>query len=119
MKLEAATKEELIWWIRNHSFELSHALKRFDADILFHRSEGYRLKAEEAGKRFSQAVKEYNEILKPYFGKPIASIPTHIKKRAADLEGIMKSSSQEQRRHWNAEDKCLKMMESMEDNLAE
>ena len=111
MKLEDATKEELIWWIRQQSFELSHALKRFDADILFHRSEVYRLKAEEAGKRYKQAVTEYNEILKPYFGKPIASIPTHIKKRAAELEGVMKSFAQEMRRYWAAEVKCLKMME--------
>lgn len=111
MKLEDATKEELVWWIRQHSFELSHALKRFDADILFHRSEGYRLKAEEAGKRYKQAVAEYNEILNPYFGKPIASIPTHIKNRVVELEGVMKSSTQEMRRYWAAEDKCLKNLE--------
>lgn len=29
MKLEEATKEELVWWIKEHSFELSRAMGSF------------------------------------------------------------------------------------------
>lgn len=37
MKLEEATKEELVWWIKEHSFELRRALGSFSADIMFYR----------------------------------------------------------------------------------
>ncbi len=32
MKLEEATKEELVWWIKEHSFELRKAMGSFSAD---------------------------------------------------------------------------------------
>lgn len=41
MKLEEATKEELIWWIRQHTFEISHALRHFESEILFRRYKDY------------------------------------------------------------------------------
>ena len=34
MKLEDATKEELVWWIREHSFELRRAMGSFTSDIM-------------------------------------------------------------------------------------
>lgn len=37
MKLEEATKEELVWWIKEHSFELRRAMGSFSADIMLYR----------------------------------------------------------------------------------
>ena len=107
MKLEDATKEELIWWIQQHAFDLSYSLKRFEADIMLHRYDEYNTKAKLAGERFSSALSEYNSLLKPYHGKQISSIPEHVIKRAAALEKAMDSASKEQRRWWKAADKCM------------
>lgn len=60
MKLEEATKEELIWWIRQHTFEISHALRHFESEILFRRYKDYNAKAEIAGnsmKRHSMRIR--------------------------------------------------------------
>lgn len=108
MKLEDATKDELIWWIREHTFELSRGLDRFESDILLHRSEQYNAKAALAGVQFSQAFAEYRELLKPYNGKPVSSIPDHVVKRGAELEKVMEKANQKQRRCWAAADQCLK-----------
>ena len=45
MKLEEATKEELVWWIKEHSFELRRAMGSCSADIMFYRSKQYNAKA--------------------------------------------------------------------------
>ncbi len=107
MKLEDATKEELIWWIREHTFVLSRELDRFEADILFRRSEQYNAKASLAGEQFRQALAEYCKLLEPYYGKPLSLIPDHVIKRGAELETTMKKASQDQRRYWTAADNCL------------
>ena len=39
MKLEEATKEELIYWIKQHNFKLREELKNFESDILFYKIE--------------------------------------------------------------------------------
>lgn len=108
MKLEDATKKELIWWIQQHAFDLSYSLKRFEADIMLHRYDEYNRKAKLAGERFSSALSEYNSLLAPYRGKRISSIPEHVIKRAALLEKTMDSASKEQRRWWKVADKCIK-----------
>lgn len=107
MKLEEATKEELIWWIRQHAFDLSYSLERFEAEMMLHRYDEYNIKAELAGERFSSALSEYNSLLAPYHEKRISSIPEHVINRAAALEKVMNSASKEQRRLWKAADKCM------------
>ena len=108
MKQEDATKEELIWWIREHAFDLSYAMRRFEADIMLHRYDEYNAKARMAAERFSTALSEYNSLLVPYNGKRLSSIPEHVIKRAASLEKVMNCANREQRRYWAAADKCLK-----------
>lgn len=71
MKLEEATKEELVWWIKEHSFELRRVMGSFSADIMFYRSKQYNSKAEAAGARYSKALEEYRSLLAPYQGKPL------------------------------------------------
>lgn len=110
MKLEDATKEELIWWIREHTFVLSRELDRFEADILFRRSEQYNAKASLAGEQCRQAFAEYRELLEPYNGKPLHSIPDHVVKRGAELEKTMEKAIQTQRRCRAAADQCLKQI---------
>lgn len=69
MKLEEATKEELIWWIRQHTFEISHALRHFESEILFRRYKDYNAKAEIAGKQYEEAFIAHKALLEPYAGK--------------------------------------------------
>ena len=115
MRLEEATKEELIWWIRQHAFDLSYALKRFEADIMFKRNEELNAKAHLAGERYSEALSEYITLTKPYNGKPLSSIPDYVVKRIASLEKIMMSAMKEQQRLWKAADKCLKRIDKWEE----
>ena len=55
MELEKATKEELIWWIKQNQFSFRYELRNFSHDILFHRSEVWRQKADEAGCKYMKA----------------------------------------------------------------
>ena len=41
MKLEDATKEELIWWIKKHAFELKYELRHFGPDVMFRANDWY------------------------------------------------------------------------------
>ena len=107
MKLEEATKEELVWWIREHSFELHQAMKHFSSDIMLHRSQQYNEKAKLAGERYSDALAEYSKLLSPYMGRKISEIPRDICKKGAELEQVMLQAAREQRRYWKAADKCV------------
>ena len=113
MRIEDATKEELVWWIHENAIRLSTELKRFSADIMFRRHQVYEEKASEAGERCRAALNEYEELLKPYYGKPIASIPRNVLKQGAALERKIQDAIREQRRMWKAADRCFKqaMME--------
>lgn len=107
MKLEEATKEELVWWIREHSFELHRALGHFASDIMIRRSQQYNDKAKLAGERYSNALAEYSKLLSPYRGQKISSIPIDVCKKGAELEQVMQQAAKEQRRYWKAADKCV------------
>ena len=107
MKLEEATKEELAWWIKEHSFELRRVMGSFSADIMFYRSKQYNSKAEAAGARYSKALEEYRSLLAPYQGKPLSSLPREVIKKGAELERAMTQAQKEQFRLWKAADRCL------------
>lgn len=107
MKLEEATKEELVWWIKEHSFELRKAMGSFSAYIMFYRSKQYNAKAEAAGTRYSKAMEEYRNLLAPYLGKPLSSLPREVIKKGAELERAMTQAQKEQFRLWKAADRCL------------
>lgn len=106
MKLEEATKEELVWWIREHSFELHQAMKHFSSDIMLRRSQQYNEKAKFAGECYSKALSEYSELLSPYMGQKISAIPREICKKAAELEQVMQKAAKEQRHYWRAATRC-------------
>lgn len=107
MKLEEATKEELVWWIRMHAFELHYELEHFESDIMLRRMKQFNAKAHSAGERYSKALAEYSKLLSPYRGQKISSIPRDVCKKGAELERVMQQASKEQRRYWKAADKCL------------
>ena len=107
MKLEEATKEELIWWIRQHTFEISHALRHFESEILFRGYKDYNAKAEIAGKQYEEAFIAHKALLEPYAGKPIRDIPVNIVHQAAELENAMKTFQEAQMHFWKLADKCL------------
>lgn len=70
MKLEEATKEELIWWIREHSFALSYRPVDFEADIMQRRHDIYMERADKAGDQYDKALESYRTLLTPYLGSP-------------------------------------------------
>lgn len=111
MKLEDATKEELVWWIREHSFELRRAMGSFTADIMFRRARQYNVKAETAGEQYTKARAEYQVLLAPYQGKTLSSLPRDIIQKGAELERVMTQAQKEQLRCWRAADRCMERME--------
>ena len=96
MKLEDATKEELVWWIKNNAFSLSFDERRFESDILFRRSAASTERGHAAGERYSTALVKYTDLLEPYLGRPLAEIPDCVIKQGAALEREMKAASKEQ-----------------------
>ena len=108
MRLEDATKEELVWWIRKNQFAFKYELKSFTNDILFHRSEAYQKKAREAGDRYLDALKQYEALMSPYNGQPLAKIPDEVIYQAADLSRKMERARAAQLRAWKKEDQFLK-----------
>lgn len=96
MKLEDATKEELVWWIKNNAFSLYFNEHRFESDILFRRSSQSIERSHAAGERCSAALVKYTDLLEPYLGRPLTEIPDHVIKKGAALEREMKAASKEQ-----------------------
>ena len=85
MKLEDATKEELIWWIKEHSFALSYRPSEFEADIMRHRHDVYMEKADKCGEQYDEALKSYQTLLTPYLGKPLGLLPKDVLDQGARL----------------------------------
>lgn len=107
MKLEDATKEELVWWIREHSFELRRAMESFTSDIMFRRARQYNTKAGEAVEQYEKALADYRGLLAPYQGKPLSSLPRDVIQKGAELERVMTQAQKKQLRCWRAADRCL------------
>lgn len=107
MRLEDATKEELVWWIRKNQFAFKYELKSFSSDILFRRSEAHQKKAREAGNRYLDALKQYEALMSPYNGQPLSQIPDEVIYQAADLSREMERARVAQLRAWKRGDQCL------------
>lgn len=71
MRLEDATKEELIYIIKCHSF----VFKNFEVDILNFRIEKILEEQEQLNKRYKEARDEYVRIVKIFNDTPIKDIP--------------------------------------------
>lgn len=103
MKLEDATKEELIYWIKRHSFKLREELKDFESDILFYKIERILAQQEKLHKMYRETVAKYNELLKPFEGIPIGDVPQDILDKAIQLQEKMNDlnrKSQKRQKEW-------------------
>ncbi len=107
MKLEDATKEELVWWIKEHSFALSFRPSEFEADIMRHRHDVYMEKADKCGEQYDEALKSYQTLLTPYLGKPLGLLPKDVLDQGARLEKTMNAAQRERMRLWNLANKCM------------
>lgn len=107
MKLEQATKEELIWWIREHSFALSYRPSDFEADIMRRRHDIYMEWADKAGERFDKALESYQALLTPYLGKPLGDLPKDVLDQGAKLEKTMNAAQRERMRLFGLANKCM------------
>ena len=107
MKLEEATKEELIWWIKEHAFALSYRPGDFEADIMLHRHDVYMERADKAGERYDKALESYQALLTPYLGKPLGDIPREVLDKGAKLEKTMNAAQKERMRLFGLANKCM------------
>lgn len=107
MKLEDATKEELIWWIKEHAFALSLRTSEFEADIMRRRHDVYMERADQCGDQYDQALQSYQALLTPYLGKPLGELPKDVLDKGAKLEKVMKKAWQERMRLWGLANKCM------------
>lgn len=107
MKLEDATKEELIWWIKEHSFALSYRPSEFEADIMRRRHDVYMEKADKCGEQYDEAMKSYQTLLTPYLGKPLGLLPKDVLDQGARLEKTMNAAQRERMRLWGLANKCM------------
>lgn len=84
MKLEECTKSELIWFIKRRCF---YEIKDFEFDVLMHRAEETQKASSDELKKSNVALGQYIEILKPYEGKALSSIPDDLLHKAtAEME---------------------------------
>jgi hypothetical protein len=84
MKLEECTKSELIWFIKRRCFYES---KDLEFDVLMYRAEKIRKASADEFKNSNDALGRYIELLKPYEGKPLFSIPDALLHKAtAEME---------------------------------
>ena len=105
MKLEEATKEELILWIKRRIFKLKGALEEFEEfenDILCYRIEKNSAEQERLHKMYKETLIEYIELLKPFEGVQIRAVPQDILDKAIKLQEKMskinKKSQKKQKR---------------------
>lgn len=107
MKLEDATKDELVWWIKEHSFALSFRPSEFEADIMHRRHDVYMERADRCGERYDRALQSYQALLTPYLGKPLGDLPKDVLNRGAELEKVMNEAQRERMRLWGLANKCM------------
>ena len=107
MKLEDATKDELIWWIKEHSFALSYRSGDFEADIMRHRHDVYMERADKAGDRYDKALKSYQALLTPYLGKSLENLPKDVLDQGAKLEKTMNAAQRDRIRLLGLANKCM------------
>ena len=106
MKLEEATKEELIWF-KEHSFALSYRPSDFEADIMQRRHDIYMEQADKAGERYDKALESYKSLLTPYLGKPLGDLPRDVLDQGAKLEKTMNAAQKERMRLFGLANKCM------------
>lgn len=85
MKLESFSKEELISWLRTHSFN-GASEDKIISDLLYERTNKLQEKVYETEQKFLKVCEEYYKLLEPYQGKLISELPDEIIYRGAELE---------------------------------
>lgn len=75
MNLEEFTKEELIWAIRHRCFKDADD---FEFDILMQRYETKKKKASAYFKHSNKALRKYCDLMGPYDGKTLNSVPASV-----------------------------------------
>lgn len=98
MKLEDLTKAELIDFIRRNEFRHGVSESQIVSDAIYHRLIDLSEKRMAVSKENAKYTAEYSELLKPYDGNPIASIPEEIIHKGAKLERKMKELWEKEKR---------------------
>lgn len=106
MRLEDATKEELVWWIRKHEFAFHRELCGFGTEILTRRMDQNCAKANEAFGRYMAAVVARMDLLAPYTRTTPDEIPREVYRRCVALEDEMKRAKEQWQAHNEASKRC-------------
>lgn len=110
MRLEDATKEELVWWIRRHEFAFRRELCGFGTEILTHRMDQHQSKANEAFGRYMAAVVARMELLAPYTRTTLDEMPRKVYQRCVALEGEIKRARKQWQAHNAASKRCYEAL---------
>ena len=92
MRLEDLTKIELIKFIRKNLFLLCTEEKYIVSDAMFKRMRIISDKQKAASDEYFSYLAEYSEILKPYEGELISTIPDEVIHKAMEIGDKIKSS---------------------------
>lgn len=83
MKIEDCSKAELVYLIQLRDI---FRFNDIDIDVLMFRSEEASKKSYEESVQANTAIKKYNDLLKPYVGKTIDSIPKDVIRTASEAQ---------------------------------
>lgn len=95
MKLEDISKDELIYLIRQRCI---CNLDDIEFDVLMYRAEKCREEAKKNGERANGLLGNYIDLLKPYAGKQLFTIPDTTIKRANEAMGQREECLKKERR---------------------
>lgn len=110
MRLEDATKDELVWWIRRHEFAFHRELCGFGTEILTRRMDQHHAKANEAFDRYMAAATERRGLLAPYTRTTLDEMPRKVYQHCLVLEGEMKRAREQWKAHNAAAKRCYEAL---------
>lgn len=109
MRLEDATKGELLWWLREGPGALACDEEEIIRDIVQRRAEQAFERSQAAAARYERALERFVSIRKPYCDAPLAQIPNAVLEACADLEAEMQAAGKDEEQYYKEYarwDKC-------------
>ena len=107
MRIEDATKGELLWWLRERALACDEG--EIIRDIAQRRAEQAFERSQAAATRYEHALNQFASIRKPYCDATLAQIPDAVLAECAALEAEMQAASADEGRYYKEYarwDKC-------------
>lgn len=113
MRIEDATKGELLWWLREGPGALACDEGEIIRDIAQRRAEQAFERSQAAAARYDRALEQFVSIRKPYCDVPLVQIPDTVLAECAALEAEMQAAGKDEERYYKEYarwDKCWENM---------